>query len=152
MQKKSETGKIIRRTAASLRPTSKRELARMEAAAAGPIDTSDIPELFVSSKPVRRNALGELPVRPSMTRDAIVSEMKSRNLTVYRLWKEAQRYCPQLPQSAVSEFLKGQRQLGLTYAEALLSALSISLTIGPKKRKPQPAKSADAPARKRARA
>ena len=31
------------------------------------------------------------------------------NMTPYRLWKEAEAYCPTLSQSAVHEFIKGQK-------------------------------------------
>ena len=104
----------------------------MKAAAAGPADTTEILELLDSRKSGRRNALGQLPVRSSIVRDAVMREMKSKQLTAYRLWKQAQLFYPQLPQSAVSEFLDGRRQLGLTYAEALLNALSLRLTSHPK--------------------
>jgi len=48
-------------------------------------------------------------------------------MTPYRLWKEAMSYCPTLSQSAVHEFLKGQRQIELPYAEALLAAMNLEV-------------------------
>ena len=55
-------------------------------------------------------------------------------MTRYRLWKAAQAICPKLPQSAVYEFLRGQRDIGVQYAEALTRAAGLRLApIGPVK-------------------
>ena len=96
---------------------------------AGPIDTSDIPEQKGPFKRVRRDANGRLP-RRSLVRDAVRDEMERRKLTVYRVWKDARAFCATLSQSAVSEFLKGQRELELPYAEALLRALGLTVARG----------------------
>ncbi len=60
-------------------------------------------------------------------RDAIVRELKHLKMTPYRLWKEARVHCPTLSQSAVHEFIKGQRQLELPYAEALMMATHLGI-------------------------
>jgi hypothetical protein len=62
-----------------------------------------------------------------MIRDAIVRELEHLEMTPYRLWKEAKTRCPTLSQSAVHEFIKGQRQLELPYAEALLAAMNLGI-------------------------
>ena len=38
-------------------------------------------------------------------------------MTPYRLWKEAVSHCPTISQSAVYDFINGDRQLELPYAE-----------------------------------
>jgi hypothetical protein len=53
--------------------------------------------------------------------------MRRGNLTAYRLWRIARTYAPSLSQSAVHEFLKGQRQLELPSVEALLAAVNLRL-------------------------
>jgi hypothetical protein len=90
----------------------------------GPIDTTEIPERSGPFRRVLRDESGMLPGR-SLIREAILSEVSRRDMTPYRLWKEARVHCPTLSQSAVQEFLKGQRQIELPYAEALLAALSL---------------------------
>jgi hypothetical protein len=124
MPKKSATRKMIRKSAADVPRASVADLARLRNAMSGPIDTSEIPERRGSFTRVRRDADGMLP-RRSMIRDMVVRELKRRGMTPYRLWKEARLHCPTLSQSAVHEFLKGQRQIELPYAEALLAALHL---------------------------
>ena len=127
MRKKSATGKIVKKRAVDVAPASDADLARLRKAMNGPIDTSDIPEHRGRLKRLRRDSTGRLPTRKSMVRDAIVRELKHLNMTPYRLWKEAKTYCPTLSQSAVHEFIKGQRQLELPYAEALMAATHLGI-------------------------
>ena len=117
MRKKSATSKIVRRKAVDIPPATEADLARLSQAMEGPIDTSDIPEQRVAFRRLTRDSTGRLPTRKSVIRDAIVRELEHLNMTPYRLWKEAKVYCPTLSQSAVHEFIKGQRQLELPYAE-----------------------------------
>ncbi len=127
MRKKSAEGKLVRKRAADLAPASDADLARLRKAMNGPIDTSDIPERRGRLDRLRRDSTGQLPARKSVVRDAIVRELKHLNMTPYRLWKEAKAYCPTLSQSAVHEFIKGQRQLELPYAEALMAATHLGI-------------------------
>jgi hypothetical protein len=90
----------------------------------GRIDTSEIPERRRLVR-LRRDANGDLPVRKSMIREAVAQQMEHRRLSVYRLWKLAKAYYPPLSQSAVHEFLKGNRQLELPSIEALLAAADL---------------------------
>src|SRR5438045_1674986 len=111
MPKKSATGRIVRKSAADLPPATEADLARLRDAMEGPIDPSDIPELRGEFHRLRRDSTGQLPSRKSVIRDAIIRELEHLKMTPYRLWKEAKTYCPTLSQSAVHEFIKGERQL-----------------------------------------
>ncbi len=91
----------------------------------GPVHTSEIPELGAGFERLKRDSSGNLPVRKSVIRDAILEELSHREMTPYRLWQEARVHCPTLSQSAVHEFIKGRRQLELPYAEALMAAVQL---------------------------
>jgi len=66
----------------------------------GLIDTTDIPERRDRFRPVLRYESGRIPGR-RLIRPAIVRELKRRETTPDRLWKEAPVDCPALSQSAV---------------------------------------------------
>ncbi len=137
MPKKSAAGKLVRRRADQIRPTTKKDLARLLDAMEGPIDTSDIPEMKGPIRRIKRDAQGRLPqplpeLRDSPVRRAILAELGRREMTRYELWKEARAHCPRLPQSAVYEYLRGQRNIGLNYAEALLQAMGLVISRGRK--------------------
>ena len=121
--------KVVRKSAAEVPPASPADLDRLRAAAAGRIDTTDIPERREFQR-LRRDAAGG-PPRKSVIREAVQREMERSRLTAYRLWRLARAYSPTLSQSAVSEFLKGQRQLELPSVEALLAA--VRLRVVPEK-------------------
>lgn len=112
---------------AATESTSER-LARLRRAmdAAADIDYGE--GLPPESKRVQRDAHGRLPRKPrSAVRDAILRELGRREMTRYELWKRARKGCPTLPESAVYEFLRGQRQIGINYIEALLEALHFTI-------------------------
>jgi hypothetical protein len=90
----------------------------------GRIDTSEIPERRRFHR-LERDANGGLPPRKSIIREAVSRQMEVLHLTAYRLWQMARTHCPTLSQSAVHEFLKGQRQLELPSVEALLAAVHL---------------------------
>jgi len=90
----------------------------------GSIDTNEIPERQKFHR-LQRDASGRLPPRNSIIRDAVARQMQRLHLTVYRLWQMARAHYPALSQSAVHEFLKGQRQLELPSVEALLAAVHL---------------------------
>ena len=128
MRSKSRPGKVKRVSATELKPASAKDLAALRAAARGQIDTSEIAE----GRPGRSNAkrrpisLGK-PKPVSPVRESILAELKRREMTRYELWKNARRYSPTISESAVYEFLRGERQIGLTYAEALMNALDLTV-------------------------
>jgi len=77
-------------------------------------------------KRVLRNAAGRLPNKPaSPIRDAVLRELGRREMTRYQLWKLARQHCGVIPESAVYEFLRGQRAISVTYCDALLTALNL---------------------------
>jgi hypothetical protein len=128
MPNKSATSKIVIRKAVDIPPATETDLARLGRAMEEPIDTSEITEQRGAFHRLTRDSTGRLPMRKSVIRDAIVRELERLNITAYRLWKEAKVHCPTLSQSAVHEFIKGQRQLELPYAEALMAAVNLGIS------------------------
>jgi hypothetical protein len=124
MSKKSAASKVVRKSAAEIPPASRADLDRLRAAMQGSIDTGEIPERRKFHR-LKRDASGRLPPRKSIIREAVTREMRQRHLTVYRLWQMARAHSPTLSQSAVHEFVKGQRQLELPSIEALLAAVHL---------------------------
>ena len=51
--------------------------------------------------------------------------MADRGLTAFALWKAARVHSPTISETAVGEFLKGERSIGLPYVEALLAATGL---------------------------
>jgi hypothetical protein len=127
MRKNLVTTKIVKKKSADVPAASSADLARLRKAMDGSIDATDIPEIKGRLARLKRGSNGLLPTRKSIVRDAILRELKHLKMTPYRLWKEARSHCPTLSQSAVHEFLKGQRQLELPYAEALMRATHLSI-------------------------
>lgn len=125
MSRKSAVDKTVRKRAADIPPASRADLERLHDAMAGRVDTSDIPERPKIER-LSRDAAGGLP-RRSIIREAVARQMRELNITAYRLWQLARTHCPTLSQSAVHEFLKGQRQLELPSAEALLTAVHLRI-------------------------
>jgi hypothetical protein len=95
----------------------------------GSIDTSDIPERRAIHR-LRRDADGRLPPRKSVIREAVRRQMRRLRFSGYRLWQLARAHYPALSQSAVHEFLKGERQLELPSIEALLAATNLRVVSG----------------------
>jgi hypothetical protein len=126
MPKKSVGRKIVRRSAAEIPPASRADLDRLRAAMQRPIDTGEIPEHRKFQR-LKRDASGRLPPRKSIIREAVARQMKHLHLSAYRLWQLARVHCPTLSQSAVHEFLKGQRHLELPSVEALLAAVHLRI-------------------------
>jgi hypothetical protein len=114
--------------AAAIPAASPSDLARLRAARARPVDTSDIPESRPGSRPAARGPAGDRPLAlRSRIREVILDELGRRQITRYELWRRAQAHCPTLSESAVYEFLRGQRQIGLRYVEALMVAIEVSV-------------------------
>jgi hypothetical protein len=129
MSRKSAAGSVVRKSADDLPKATSADLDRLRTAMRGRIDTSEIAERR-SGPRVARDANGNLPPRKSLIRDAVTDEMRRRKLTAYRLWQIARAHYPTLSQSAVHEFLKGQRQLELPSVEALLVAVNLQVVRG----------------------
>jgi hypothetical protein len=124
MPKKSVAVKNIRKAAGEIPSATPADLDRLRSVMKGKIDTGEIPERRKFNR-IQREATGNLPPRVSIIREAVVQQMHRLNLTAYRLWQLARAHYPQLSQSAVHEFLKGQRQLELPSVEALLVAADL---------------------------
>src|SRR5712691_5463165 len=124
MSKKSVAPKTVRKAAGELPVASSVDLDRLRAAMQGTIDTGEIPERRKFHR-LKRDATGRLPPRKSIIREAVARQMQHLHLSVYRLWQMARAHYPTLSQSAVHEFLKGQRQLELPSVEALLTAVHL---------------------------
>jgi hypothetical protein len=123
MSRKSAASNLVRRAPGDIPPATPGHLAQLLTAMDGPVDTSEISETRGHATRIHRNASGRLPrPRPSPIRQAILEALKRRGTTRYQLWKEARTHCPTLNQSAVYEYLRGQRDIGVPYVEALLKA------------------------------
>lgn len=120
-------GKTVRWKAGDLPPITPERLAELKAIPDEAIDFSDIPECAGGAR-LRRDADGRLPKRRSVIRDAIAASMAERGMTTYALWKEAKVHCPTISETAVGEFLKGRRSIGLEYIEALMTASGLTVT------------------------
>lgn len=129
MKRKSDAGRIIHKTAADIRPPTNAELARLRSAMNARIDTSDIPPRQIPPRyPLVRSANARIPRKPpSVIRDAILEELGRRGMSRYELWRRARRYCSTLPNSAVYEFLLGQRAISVAYCDAMLKALDLGV-------------------------
>lgn len=128
MSRGTRKTRIIRKSAAQIPAPTAADLDRLRKVMDGPIDTSDIPELTPGFKRVRRDSEGRPPrYHRGPVCEAILKELGRRDMTRYELWQRAREHCPTLPESAVYEYLRGQRQIGVIYLEALLAALDLTL-------------------------
>lgn len=125
-EKSTDKEKIVRYTADNLpkrSPKRLEELRRLMERPDDEIDTTDMPEVDLTDPkwitPAKRHQ--------ARLRTAIDAEMKRRGMTRYQLAKVARRYCSSLPESAVYEYLAGQRQVGADYIEAMLAALELEV-------------------------
>jgi len=126
--------RIVRKTIDELEPTAHGDLERLRNAqsrADAIADSSEGDGLGPETSRLPRDPDGRLiKPPPSRIRSAILDELGNRSMTRYKLWKAAQKNCPTLPQSAVYEFLRGFRQIGLNYIEAILAALNLDVVAG----------------------
>jgi hypothetical protein len=124
----SRANKVVRLSADDIPDSTPEELQRLKAAMDHPVDTSDIPETTKLGPRVMRDASGKLQrkqVGPICK--AILSALGRRRMTRYGLWKKASALCPKLSQSAVYEYLRGERDIGVVYAEALMAAVGLKV-------------------------
>lgn len=128
-EKPNPRPRVVQTSASELAPPSVRDLARLRRAMEKPIDTTETPERRPGrAMRARRPPEGNRRAAPgSAIRDAIRRELGRRQITRYELWKRARAYGPTLSESAVYEFLRGERQIGLEYAEALLAAVDLEV-------------------------
>jgi hypothetical protein len=102
-----------------------------------PVRTDDIPELTGTETPVSRDEFGKLPVRRlGPLRRAILESLDAHEMTRYELWKKARAQCATLSRSAVYEYLRGARDIGVEYAEALMMAANLKV-VGERRTRPK---------------
>ena len=137
MPKQSKVGKMIRRSAGDGHATTAQDLARLRETMRRPVQTDDIPELKGTEAPVCRDASGNLPRRElGPVRRAILESLDDHRMTRYELWKKARARCGTLSRSAVYEYLRGVRDIGVEYAEALMMAANLKV-VGQDQPKPR---------------
>ena len=56
-----------------------------------------------------------------------MESLDDHGMTRYELWKKARDHCGTLSRSAVYEYLRGSRDIGVEYAEALMMAASLKV-------------------------
>jgi hypothetical protein len=129
MPRRSAATDLVRRKAGETPKATPEHLAHLLEAMDGPIDPSEAPEVTGPLRRVRRDEAGRLVRSPlSPIRRAILGELGRRGMTRYQLWKAARVFCPTLNASAVYEYLRGQRDIGVSYVEALMRAVGVRVT------------------------
>jgi len=119
---------MIRRSAGREPARTVQDLARLRETLHRPVQTDDIPELKGTEAPVWRDASGNLPRRElGLVRRAILESLDDHGMTRYELWKKARAQCGSLSRSAVYEYLRGVRDIGIEYAEALMMAADLKV-------------------------
>lgn len=120
--------KVVRLSAADIPESTPEDLERLKAAMDNPVDTSDTPETAKLGPRVKRDASGKLQRKQvGPIGKAILSALGRRRMTRYGPWKKANALCPTLSQSAVYEYLRGERDIGVMYAEALMAAVGLKV-------------------------
>jgi hypothetical protein len=137
MPKRSRVGKVIHRMAGEGPATTARDLARLRETMRRPVRTDDIQELNGTEAPACRDEFGNLPIRRlGPLRRAILQSLDVHGMTRYELWKKARAHCATLSRSAVYEYLRGARDIGVEYAEALMMAASLEV-VGQRRARPK---------------
>ncbi len=128
MRKQSKAGKMIRVSAGEGHVTTALDVARLRETMRLPVQTDEIPELKGTEPPVRRDGSGKLPRRElGPVRRAILESLDDHGMTRHALWKKARGHCGTLSRSAVYEYLRGARDIGVEYAEALMMAADLKV-------------------------
>jgi hypothetical protein len=143
MPRPSASGKFVRISADDIPARTPRDMARLKAAMDIPVAPSEDHESgqFIGSE-VRRDSTGRILKRPlGLLRAAILASLDRHKMTRYELWKKAHARCESLSASAVYEYLRGEREIGSEYMEALIEAARLKVVDqGSRAKKP------DAPA------
>jgi hypothetical protein len=135
--KRLSGGNVIHRSVGAGRATTALDLAPLRETMRQPVRTDDIHELNGTEAPVCRDGFGNRPVRRlGPVRRAILESLDARGMTRYELWKKARAHCVTLSRSAVYEFLRGARDIGVEYAEALMMAANLEI-VGQRRARPK---------------
>jgi hypothetical protein len=141
MRKKSVASETVRVGIKDFPKATRAELDALLARIDDPVDYSDDPPSDGPRQRVERDVHGNLPeplpaLRKSPIRKAILEQLDRQQMTRYELWQKARVHCPRIPGSAVYEYLRGQREIGTPYVEALLEAAGLTITpIGTRRAK-----------------
>jgi len=124
-----KANKLVRRSAADIPDPTPEELDCIKIAMAKVIDTSDIPEIKKLGPRPKRDPSDRLQKKPlNPIRKAILSALGHRQMTRYRLWQKANALHLTLSQSAVYEYLRGERDIGVASVEALMAVAGLKVT------------------------
>ncbi len=129
MPRPSTSGKFVRISADEVPVRTPRDMARLKAAMDIPVEPSEGLESSQLAGPgVRRDASGKILKRPlGLLRTAILAALDRHEMTRYELWKKAHARCESLSASAVYEYLRGDREIGSEYLEALIEAARLKI-------------------------
>jgi hypothetical protein len=129
MPRQSASGKFVEISADEVPARTPRDMARLKAAMDLPVEPSeDLESNQLGGPEVRRDASGQILKRPlGQLRAAILASLDHHQMTRYELWKKAHALCDSLSASAVYEYLRGDRELGSEYMEALIEAARLKV-------------------------
>ncbi len=131
--------KVVRKTAAEIPRPNAEDLARLRALKARPVDTSEEGDAPESRGPLRPVAVGPdgRPERkaPDLFREAILARLDQLSMNRGQLYRKAREYCPTLSESAVYEYLRGQRDVQSSYLAAMLKAAGLAVRPVSQRRK-----------------
>jgi hypothetical protein len=113
--------KLVKFNASEIASPSPADRQRVWRAFKGPVDTSEIREV----RGMKRHG----PIW-----NAIADAMQRQGLSGHALWKLARVFSPQMPESAVYEFLADKRSVRVEYADAMLQALGVRLISSRRKK------------------
>lgn len=130
MKKRSPKSDLILIRAEDIPPPTEAQMLRLRRGSVASPNLSDIVEGLIGRTPEYKTP--DSDVLKSEIRLAIVREMNRRKLSGYGIWKRATPHCKTLPMSAIYEFLRGERQIGTRYLEAIMAALELKL-VGTKR-------------------
>jgi hypothetical protein len=140
MPGRSGANKLVQISAGELPEPTHQDLDRLEAAMRIPVQPDEAEGGKNIGPRVRRKPSGELPTRPlGPVRRAILASLEHNNMTRYQLWKKAREHCDRLSASAVYDYLRGARGIGIEYAEALMKAAKLKVVGSGKPRPKRPA-------------
>ncbi len=142
MKKPSSRGnRVVSRSASEIPKPAPEHLADLKAAMECPINTSDMPEIKQLGPRLKRDASGRLQKQPlGLIRKTILTALGHRRMTRYQLWQKARARCPTLSQPAVYEYLRGGRDIGVKYAEALMAVSGVKISVAKTAGKPKAGK------------
>jgi hypothetical protein len=128
MPKRSRNGRLVQIATDELPARTPADMARLKAAMDLPVTPEEDREFDELGPEVVRDASGNIVKHPlGPVRRAILASLDRRKMTRYELWKRAHAHCETLSASAVYEYLRGVRNIGSDYVEALMKAARLKV-------------------------